>query len=281
LNTTESALKEIEKIEKAPEAGYITLLDGKTFREKTKFKVSKKDQFFADFRTIDLVREIEGGNYGKEFDFIKYTIVLRKENFDKELHKNIEKDLMNEEFAEKAKKIYGKMALISLLKNLNDSLALSQMFKSPVAVDAIHAPLLRVKTKHEMGTDFAILDRLSQLEIPDFGDFDIDSLLQLRKEKSVRDFRNWIQKISTKLQSDHTLEIDRLVFTELLKEIKEIAPNKKGVCIEAFLGTISSLPVPIVGQIATIADVGKELKKYDDFSRSWLSFILKSVKMEK
>jgi len=277
-NTRESALKEIEKIENRPDESYITHFDGKTQNVMHKWKVYKRDEFFADYRTIDLVAEIESGSYGKKIDFIKYAIVLREEDHDEELHKNIDKNLRNNEFAKIAQKIYGNMALIQLLRNLNDSLALSQVFKSPVTVDAIHAPLLRAKAEYEIGKTFSLLDRLSEIDMPNFGNLDLDKLLQLRKDKSIRSFRNWIQTMSSKLQSDHTNEIDTLVIKELLKEIKEIAPDKKGICIEAALGGLSSIPIPFVSIITTFVDVGKELKKYDDFSKSWLSFILRSAK---
>ena len=278
LNTRESALEEIKKIENRLDVDYITHFDGETHAMKKKWKVNKEDEFFADYRTLDLVAEIETGCYGKKLDFIKYGIIQRNENYNEELKKNITKDLMNTRFAQTAQKIYGEMALFHLLKNLNDSLVLSQVFRSPVAVDAMHSPLLRVKAEYEIGNQFSILDRLSELRMPNFGNLDLDKLLQLRKDKSIRSFRNLIHTMSKKLQSDRTLDIDTLVIMELMKEIKEIAPSKKGVIIEVTLGGLSSIPIPLVSIITTFADIGKELKKYNDYSKSWLSFILRSEK---
>lgn len=277
-NTRESALKQIEKIEKRPDPDFITLFDGKTGREKNKWKVNKEDMFFADYRTLDLVIEMESDRYRRELDFIKYATILRKEDYYKELQKNIGNDLRNKELEKIAQKIYGNMGLIHLLKNLNDSLALSQVFKSPVTVDSIHAPLLRVKTEYEIGKKYAILDRLSEIVMPNFGNLDLDSLLQLRKEKSIRSFRNWIQTMSIKLQSNRSLEIDAHVIKDLLKEIQEIGPNEKGICIDVALGGLSFIPIPFLSVATTFTDIGKELKKYDDFSKSWLSFILRSTK---
>ena len=143
----------------------------------------------ADYRTVDVVSEIESGSYDKEVDFFRYAVIMRKdEHHDIILHNTL-KDLENREFAETATKIYGKTPLIKLLSNLNDSLAISHQLQIPVVVDEMHAPLLRIKTKNRVGLKFAILDSLAQMDIPDFGRFDLDRLLKLRKDKAIVSFR--------------------------------------------------------------------------------------------
>lgn len=223
-----------------------------------------------------MISEIDSGSYGNDVDFIKYAIIHRKENHNEELQKNFEKDFEINDFVTTAQKIYGEMGLIQVLTNLYDSLVLSQVFKSPVAVDGMHTPLLKLKAKYELGYEFSILDRLSEIFMPSFSDLDLDELLQLRKDKSIKSFRNWIQTMNNKLQSDHSLEIDNLIFIELIEEIKEMAPSKKEIYIDLALGSLSFFPNPVLSLISTFADVGKEVKQYNDFSKSWLSFILRS-----
>lgn len=280
-NTREDVLKKLEEIEKRPKEGYITVIDGKTRTEKYKYKVEKKDEFIADYRTVDVISEIESGSYGKEVDFLKYAYIQRKENHRNAINQNNLRDLANKKFAETARKIYGEMPLIALLNNLNDSLALSHYFRMPVSVDRMHVPLLGIKTEYEVGLEFAILDRLAQIAIPDFSALDLDSLLQLRKDKAIKSFRNLIWKINSKLQSEGTLNIDKLFNEELLKEIEEIAPTKKKLALNTALGALSFIPAPLVSIATTIADVGKELEEYRDFAMNWLSFVLKARELDR
>ena len=275
-NTREAVLKKSKEIEERQEESYITYIDGKTGIEKWKYKVEKKDEFIADYRTVDVISEIESGSYGEEVDFLNYAFILRKKNHNDVLVQNTLKDLANKKFAERARKIYGQMPLIELLNNLNDSLAMSHLFKMPVAVDAMHAPLLRIKTEYEVGLQFAILDRLTQVAIPDFSTLDLDSLLQYRKDKAIKSFRNLIWKMNSKLQSKGTLGIDELFIQELLQEIREIAPTKKKIVLKTALGVLSFIPVPLASIATTIGDIGKELKEYRDFATNWLSFVLKA-----
>lgn len=276
-NTREDVFKELEKIEMRPKKGYMTVIDGKTRAEKYRYKVKKKDVFLADYRTVDVISEIESGSYGKEVEFLRYAFIQRKENHRSVLYQNTSKDLANKKFAETARKIYGQMPLIELLNNLNDSLAISHQFKIPVTVDVMHAPLLRIKAEYEVGLEFAILDRIAQLNaIPDFSTLDLDNLLQFRKDKAIKSLRNLIWKIDSKLQSGGTLDIDKLFIEELFKEIKEIAPTKKKLVLDATLGALSFIPVPLVSIATTTADIGKELKEYRDFATNWLSFVLKA-----
>ncbi len=71
-NTMESALKEFDKIENRPDEDYIKLRNGKTDKLKKKWKINKEDNYFADYRILDLYTEINAGGYEKQIDFIKY-----------------------------------------------------------------------------------------------------------------------------------------------------------------------------------------------------------------
>lgn len=61
----------------------------------------------------------------------------------------------------------------------------------------------------------------------------------------------------------------------LLKEIKEIEPSEKEICMEVVLVGLSSIPIPLVSIITTFTDVGKELKKYNDFFQKLVIFYTK------
>lgn len=280
-NTREDVLREIERIEKGSEESYITVRDGKTGVEKFKYEVKKKQNFVADYRTADVISEIESGSYEKEADFLKYALIQRKENHKDFISQNTLKDLANKSFADTARKIYGEMHLVGLLNNLNDSLALSHQLKIPISIDAIYSPLLKIKTDYEVGLEFAILDRLVTIAIPDFSTLNLDSILKLRKEKTIQSFRNMIWKMNLQLQSEGTSSIDELFGDELLKEIEELAPTRKRLVLNAALGALSFIPTPLVNIATTIVGVGKEFREYRDFAKHWLSFVLKARKLDR
>ena len=145
-NTREEFLKQLDETEKMPNEGYITVFDGKTYAEKGKIKTrsNRKEYFLADYRTVDVISQTANGSFGKDVDFIKYALYVRDKKYEDSLNNNVSRDLSNSEFAETASKTYGKLPLIRMLHNLNDSLALSQAFGNPVTVDTMHSPLLRV-----------------------------------------------------------------------------------------------------------------------------------------
>jgi len=275
-NPKDAVLKDLENIENRQGNGYIRVFDGKTHVEKHKYKVERKNEFIADFRVVDILSEIESGSYGKEVDFIKYASILREKGYWDVVNQNTAKDLANKKFADLARKTYGPMPTIGLLNNLNDSLAVSHFLKAPVTLDAMHTALLKSKAQRYVGLGFPILDKLAQISVPDFSEFSLEKLLKLRKDKGIRSFRDLVAKISSEIQSGSSQSIEALYNQELLKEIKEIAPSKRGIAIDVCLGALSFVPLPPVSVAATIAEVGKGLKVYNDFAASWLSFILRA-----
>lgn len=80
----------------------------------------------------------------KEFSFIKYAYLFRKEGFlsDKYTEEDSNGDLENKKFLAEAKRTYGLLSLVTFLNGLNDSLRISRSFKMPVAVDSIHINIL-------------------------------------------------------------------------------------------------------------------------------------------
>jgi hypothetical protein len=276
-NSKEAVMEKLLRIENSQDDRYITVIDGKTHLEKHKYKVEKKDIFLADYRTVDVISEVYSGSYGKKIDFFEYLDVNRLQDYKVKIQENTIKDLSDKEFAEEATKIHGKMPTIGFLNNLNDSLAISHAFNMPIAVDSIYASLLKLKTKCKIGLQYTVLERLSQrIGIPDFGDLSLEKILELRKDKALTSFRKFISELSLKLQSENNLNVEALFTQELLKELKELAPNRKRLAFTTFFGALSNIPYPFVGPVTTIADIGKELKGYNDFSSNWLSFLLKA-----
>ncbi len=174
------------------------------------------------------------------------------------------------------KKVHGRMPTVVFLDNLNDSLALSHVFGYSVAVDSIYSSMLKLKTKSQIGLKFSVLEQMAQIGIPDFGDLSLEKLLELRKDRALKSFRSFVSTLSSRLKSEPNLNFEALITQELLSQISELAPNKRKISLNMFIGALSNIPCPIVGAIATTGQTGKDLKEYSNFSSNWLSFILKA-----
>lgn len=73
------------------------------------------------------------------------------------------------------------------------------------------------------------------------------------------------------LQSGH--DIKKAYATELLELSDELAPTKRKMAFNICLGALSFIPNMLAGITTTSVDVGKQLKEYRDYSKTWLSFI--------
>ena len=206
---------------------------------------------------------------------MEYLDINRYGDYLEKVNQNTSKDLSDQKFAEAARQGYGQMPTIVFLNNLNDSLAISHALNAPVTVDSIYTSLLSLKTKCRIGRQFSVLERLSQIGVPDFSELSLEQVIDLRKDKALTSFRNLISTLSSRLQSENDFNLEAFFTQELLKQIKELAPSRKRIALSAFLGALSKVPCPLVGEVKTIADVGKKLKEYCDFSSNWVSFVLK------
>jgi hypothetical protein len=273
-NSKEAVTGKIEQVENRQEDGYIKVVDGITRLEKYRYKVEKKDEFIADYRIVDVISEIESGKYGK-VDLLEYLGINRYGDYLKNIQQNTAKDLSDKEFAEAVATVHGRMPTVVFLNNLNDSLAISHATNMPVAVDSIYASLLKLKTKCRIGRQFSVLERLSQIGVPDFSELTLEQIVDLRKDKALTSFRNLISILSSRLQSETNFNLEAFFTQELLKQIKELAPNRKRVALSIFLGALSKVPCPFISEAKTIADISKKLKEHRDFSSNWVSFVLK------
>jgi hypothetical protein len=284
-NSKEIILGKLNHAE-SKEYGYLKIIDGKTIGEgkmpveKRRYRVEKKDWYIADFRTVDVIAEIESGSYGK-IDFLGYLDIHREKAHLEKINNYTVRDLSDKDFAEAVRETHGRMPTVAFLNNINDSLAISHAMNMPVAVDSVYASILKLKTKCLIGFQFSVLERLARsLWLPDFGDLSLEKILELRKDKALTSFRNKISTLSSKLQLENNLNVEGLFNQEILKQIRELAPSKKRIIVNAFVGALSKVPCPFIGEVKTITDMGKQIKQYRDFSSNWLSFILKANELK-
>lgn len=164
-----------------------------------------------------------------------------------------------------------------IVDGVNHSLMLSGALKVPILVDNLHEEVLKYKLhqtieKISVNKKVEVLDSILQLTFPDFSSLDIDNLVELRKDRAIKKFCEKIRDINDRISdaSDPVKfreEAQHLFVRDLLKEIKELAPSKKSIIIDAVGGSI-----PYVG---TALGIAKNLYNKYDYSRSWLSFLMK------
>jgi hypothetical protein len=283
VNTKEQVLKEIQWAQTNDEDMFIThraRILGDFFVDAHKYKVNKEDYFIADFRTLDITSELESGKYGHP-DFIEYLDINRYGDHYEQVNFRTKRDMADNDFAETVKRTLGTLPAFAFLNNLNDSLLISSKTDMTVAVDSIYSNLLALKSKSQIGRQFSMLEKLTETAIfPDFAELSLEKIIQLRKDKALTSFRLKVLELSQKLKSGD-FDVKDIFAHDLMKEIWEFAPSKKGVIINAFMGVFSNVPLPAVGGLSSIHDLAKEVSNYQKFSSHWLSFVLKAKEFER
>ena len=164
-----------------------------------------------------------------------------------------------------------------IIEGLNHSLLLSGALNVPILVDNLHEKVLRNKLQQTIretcaGKEVKVMDNILQLTVPDFSSQSIDNLLGLRKDRTITKFREKIREICDRAPEvldpiEFQTKVQQLFVEELLVEIKEMAPSKKSITIDVIGGLI-----PYVG---TAFSILRTLHGAYDYSRSWLSFLMK------
>ena len=178
---------------------------------------------------------------------------------------------------ETVKRTLGTLPAIAFLNNLNDSLLISSKTDITVGVDSIYSNLLALKTKSQIGRQFSVLEKLAETAIfPDFSELSLEQIIKLRKDKALTSFRTKVLELSQKLKTGD-FDIKDVFAHDLMKEIWEFAPSKKGVILNAFMGVFSNIPLPVVGGLSSIHDLAKEVSQ---LSKIFISLAFVRIKSE-
>jgi len=133
----------------------------------------------------------------------------------------------------------------------------------------------------ELNTKIEVYEKINALlyfSLPNFAEMNIDDLLDLRKDKSFVNFRKEIDKITkiSFVKESQDISIESLFVSDLLKEMEELAPSKKSLCLSASMNFGSCFP--IIGYISSGCSMTKDIMEYCKFNESWIAFIMKSIK---
>ncbi len=169
-----------------------------------------------------------------------------------------------------------------IFENFHFSLLCSEYIGIPMMIDSFHDKLIENTNKEiikkvDMRLDiFNKINSFLNLKISDFSSLSIDEILDLRKDKSFKNFRKRMLNINEYLSNkdeEEEIKIESLFFKEIIEEVKEFAPSKKSIGINGTLLMLGFLPH--IGNATSIAGYAKELKSYNDFQQSSIAFIMK------
>lgn len=212
-----------------------------------------------------------------EYDFVEMKSIRLNKNGKEILKINSKNDLDNFNIKPQASGDY--FLEKKVIEGLNHSLLFSSALEMPILVDDAHQKYLIEKSKRGWqekldSKEFETLDSTLELVVPDFSSLGFEKIIELREDKALQDFRGKIDKISKKISEisrpEEFRKKAREIFVgDLLDEIDEMAPDKNDICLDILTGIIPG---------GSAIDILEDAFSSYEFSKSWLSFIMKLKK---
>jgi hypothetical protein len=173
-----------------------------------------------------------------------------------------------------------------LIKGLNTDLAAATLFEAVLVLGPQHEVLLRQKavrvgTTVKPTVEHVALRRVMAICVPEFRRLSLSDALRLRRERGWADFRKAMSRIGGEIEAKPELLLDRAEFDahiaavlsrELLGELEKLHAGQGEMAITLVMGLLGL--VPIVGEFATAADMGRALCEHYTQHKSWYAFIL-------
>lgn len=176
-----------------------------------------------------------------------------------------------------------------ILENFFESIILSNDLKKPIMLDSFNAQLMSNFSYNTIKNDlrlevlnttlYKINDCFKESNLPDFSLMPVEELLDLRKDKEFRNFREKILEISTALKELNVDKLNDLISRELISEqnslLQEIAPSREHFVLKIGFGLFSLIPgiSEAISAGGLVIDTIEEYKKLHKYENSWLAFI--------
>jgi len=238
-------------------------------------------------------------NYsGKELEFIKFFWVKDSHKFNDAVSKvreeytripNIRDNL--QEVCEKWD--IGNLCTTRILEESISATVLSRACNSPPIIDELHKDVIgsidNIKKKiHAEQLRIDTLSKIMKIAIPDYSDFPLSKILDLRQEPSLKEFRRTVTEITRRLDGIPDEDSYAAIFQEinkrLIKDVKSIAPKgKRNVILSAAADCLLSIPFsPEFTLPLLLASLGKtgvtaigDFQKKDRWNNSFGCFWMK------
>jgi len=222
-----------------------------------------------------------------DYDFLNF-VVLRDDNLPKKIKDEIERlnDLDQKSFQD----FYPNSFLGDLvIKCLNHDLVISASLGSAVIMDSRHRDLLMKKCWHPESTvstkpvvKHVALNQILEIRVPKFSNLSIETVLELRNDRSWCNFRDFLRdtvatiKDDPEILSDHQA-LENAVRSQrekaLFEELERKCPTGPKLLVDLGLGALSCIPG--YGLISTALGAFKSSKSYWDGKSAWFAFLLK------
>jgi hypothetical protein len=240
---------------------------GKTTKILVSKKFSRTGRYYASF--LPLLDNILGKNFQSKFDFV-HTASLR---IGEGGGKAFVAPEMSSEFMKHIALTKNPYFNNTLLRNILDSIEISSQLEVVVDMDVPHSTMLsRLKTAARTQREYIQTgDDVVSLVCPDFSDFSISKIIELRKERSISSFRNKVALFSKKLEGlpdkERKDELTSIFISDFLQDIQELIPTKKKIIIDILIDNI-----PTIGKLLSIP---KRIYNYHQTMKSWVVFTAK------
>jgi hypothetical protein len=242
----------------------------------TRFKID----YYEIFNNIDV----------SDYKFLKFIVLQNEYNIPNDAKAIIESESRKDknDFAD----IHPNKANRDLvIDNLNHDLVASILLKSSAIIDPAHHDLLKKKCWHKESPYYTkpviesiALRKLLNIEVPDFSNFTLEQVLELREDRSWSEFRDFIRSITLDAKDDPEILTDakgfekviqynytRSLSRELGKRFTTGSKFGKGAVMELGL----ELGFGSVPGLGLALNVAKSAIDYWKDSGMWFAFILK------
>jgi len=165
------------------------------------------------------------------------------------------------------------------------------LLKSSAIIDPAHHDLLKKKCWHKESSYYTkpviesiALREILDIEVPDFSNFTLEQVLELREDRSWNEFRDFIRSITLDAKDDPEILTDakavekviqynytRSLSRELGKRLTTGSKVGKGTVMELGL----ELGFGSIPGLGTALNVAKSARNYLKDSGMWFAFILK------
>jgi len=174
----------------------------------------------------------------------------------------------------------------AIADSVNVEILMSNAKTSPVLIRESMLPVFDLKFKQAVAAKREVLkgdvlNALLELQCPNFGRVELDSILKLRKDPAITNARRQIEKITDEFmlkawEKPQIEEIKAKWEEEITRELWEIAEQHKPK-VETWIEVMTMKivgAIPVIGKIMNaVYDLGRLIDEYDE-RKNWVYFVL-------
>ena len=159
-------------------------------------------------------------------------------------------------------------------QNLNRDLARAVVLGFALAPDGIHMPFLEAKVQHSADVKMEPSGAAAlTLLLPDIRAASWEDIVEIRKDKGLRYFRDQVRGLEASAGSQPLL--DHAVREALVKEVNERLPNWGSTAVSAVINVLAGAIAPL-GVLVTGVAAGRDVASTWKERRGWTATLLRA-----